>query len=254
MSAAPYADLVAQHGLAASHRLALELVAAYAPAGARVLDVGCATGYLTAELGGRGYTAVGVEPDPLAASEARAQCAEVVVGDVEDAGCRAELEALAPFGAIVCGDVLEHLRDPWDALRFLAALLTPDGVVVASVPNVGHWTARRALLCGRFPYADHGLFDRTHLRFFTRTSARELAARAGLAVADERFAPAPLPLQARLPWLRRFEALAARRAPEAFALQVVLALRPANRPGDEPPSPPRAPAAANGSSADRSGG
>ena len=74
-----------------------------------------------------------------------------------------------------------------------------------SVPNIGHWTARRALLRGRFPYAAHGLFDRTHLRFFTRASARELAAAAGLRVRAERFAPAPLPLQAHLSALRRLE-------------------------------------------------
>jgi hypothetical protein len=78
------------------------------------------------------------------------------------------------------------------------------------------------LLRGRFPYAEHGLFDRTHLRFFTRTSARELVASAGLRVVAERFAPAPLPLQAHVPALRRLEAGAARAWPALFALQVVL--------------------------------
>jgi hypothetical protein len=75
---------------------------------------------------------------------------------------------------------------------------------------------------GPLPYAEHGLFDRTHLRFFTRTSARELVASAGLRVVAERFAPAPLPLQAHVPALRRLEAGAARAWPALFALQVVL--------------------------------
>jgi methionine biosynthesis protein MetW len=216
---APYAALVAAHGLSPAHRLVLDAV----PAGARVLDVGCATGYLAAELTGRGCRVVGVEADPDAAEQARAHCERVVVGDVEDAATRNELAALAPFDAILCGDVLEHLREPGSALRELAAL---GGGVVLSVPNVAHWTGRRAVLRGRFPYAEHGLFDRTHLRFFTRASARALAEGAGLRVVEERFAPAPLPLQARLPALRAFERAAVRARPELFALQVILVCEP----------------------------
>jgi methionine biosynthesis protein MetW len=215
---APYAALVAAHGPAASHRLLLAEV----PAGARVLDVGCATGYLAAELARRGCEVVGVEADAAAAAVARGPCASVIQGDLEEEGTRAVLAAEPPFAAIVCGDVLEHLREPGAALAFLATLLSPGGRVVASLPNIAHWTARRALLRGRFPYAEHGLFDRTHLRFFTRASARELVEQAGLRVVHERFAPAPLPLQAHIPALRRLEQAAARAWPELFALQVVL--------------------------------
>jgi len=142
-----------------------------------------------------------------------------VIGDVEDAGCRGELAALARFDVVLCGDVLEHLRDPWSALRALAAF---GGRVVLRVPNVAHWTGRRALARGHFPYAEHGLFDRTHLRFFTRASVRELAERAGLQLVAERFAPAPVPMQARIPALRALERAALRARPELFALQVVL--------------------------------
>jgi SAM-dependent methyltransferase len=220
VTAGPYAALVAAHGLSPAHRLLLDAV----PRGARTLDVGCATGYLGAELAARGCAVAGVERDPAAAAAARASGAfeRVVAGDVEADACREELRALAPFDALVCGDVLEHLRDPWDALAFLATLLAPRGRAAVSVPNVAHWTGRRALLRGRFPYAEHGLFDRTHLRFFTRTSARALVAGAGLRVVDERFAPAPVPLQARIPALERLEGAAARAWPELFALQFVL--------------------------------
>ena len=214
-TAAPYAGLVAEHGLSPAHRILLDAV----PDGARVLDVGCATGYLAAQLARRGCRVTGVEADPVAAERARAHCEAVVVGDVEDAVCRSELAARAPFDVVLCGDVLEHLRDPWSALRALAALC---GQVVLSVPNVAHWTGRRALARGRFPYAEHGLFDRTHLRFFTRATARDLAQSAGLRVVDERFAPAPLPMQARLPALRALERVAVRVRPELFALQVIL--------------------------------
>jgi SAM-dependent methyltransferase len=239
----PYAALVAAHGLSPAHRLLVDAV----PPGARILDVGCATGYLAAQLTARGSAVVGVEADPAAAATAVAAgaCARVVTGDVETAECRAALDALAPFDAIVCGDVLEHLRDPWAALRFLGTLLAPGGRAVVSVPNIGHWTARRAVLRGRFPYADHGLFDRTHLRFFTRAGTRDLVRSAGLRVTGERFAPAPLPLQAHVGALRRLEAPAARAWPALFALQVVLVGERATGPGAAVVSGPSTPARAS---------
>jgi SAM-dependent methyltransferase len=222
VTAGPYAGLVAEHGLAASHRLALAEV----PGGARVLDVGCATGYLAAELARRGCDVVGLEHDPAAAQEARAVCRAVVAGDLESAAVRAEVEALVAgrVDVVLCADVLEHVRDPWAALAWLRTLLAPGGRAVISVPNIAHWTARRALLTGRFDYADFGLFDRTHLRFFTRDSARELARRAGFAVLREHPAPAPLPLESRVPALGRVRDRSVRRYPGLLALQFVLVL------------------------------
>ena len=121
--AAPYAALVAEHGLSPAHRLMLDAV----PDGARVLDVGCATGYLAAELTRRGCRVTGVEADPVAAERARAHCEAIVIGDIEDAGCRGEVASLAPFDVVLCGDVLEHLRDPWSALRALARVRGAGG-------------------------------------------------------------------------------------------------------------------------------
>jgi methionine biosynthesis protein MetW len=226
----PYAGLVAEHGLAESHRLALAQV----PAGARVLDVGCATGYLAAELRARGCEVVGVEVDPAAAAHARRHCAAVVVGDLESSPTRGEVERAVADGVdvVLCADVLEHLRDPWAVLAWLRTLLRDDAEAKAiiSVPNIGHWTARRELLRGRFPYADFGLFDRTHLRFFTRDSARELAHRAGFAVRAELPAGAPLPLESRVPALARVRDPCVRRCPGLLALQFVLVLRAGHQP------------------------
>jgi methionine biosynthesis protein MetW len=219
----PYADLVAAHGLSAAHRIVLDEV----PDGARVLDVGCATGYLAAELARRGCTVDGIEVDPAAAQQARTHCREVVVGDVEAPAARADVERMLADSRpdiIICADVLEHLRDPWTVLAWLRTLLAPGGRAVISVPNIAHWTGRRALLRGRFDYTDYGLFDRTHLRFFTRASAAELARRAGFAVRAERLAGAPLPLESRVPALGRVRDRCVRRYPELLALQFVLVL------------------------------
>jgi methionine biosynthesis protein MetW len=204
------------------------------PDGARVLDVGCATGYLAAELRLRGCEVIGVEVDPAAAEQARAHCAAVVVGDLESPLTHAEVERAAAGGVdvVLCADVLEHLRDPWAVLSWLRTLLRVDGpgLAIISVPNIGHWTARREVLRGRFPYADFGLFDRTHLRFFTRDSAQELARRAGFAVRRALPAGAPLPLESRFPALARVRDPSVRRCPGLLALQFVLVLTPADQP------------------------
>lgn len=230
---APYAALVSAHGLSASHRLVVDRV----PPGSAVLDAGCATGYLAAELRARGCRVVGAERDPDAAAASRAHCEDVVVGDLEDPSVRARLPR--DRDVVVAADVLEHLRDPEDALRFLAGLLAPGGRVVVSLPNVAVWHARRALARGRFPYSDHGVFDRTHLRFFTRAGAHALATAAGLRVVDEAFAPDALPGEAPMRraglagsreepprWLAGLREAAARRRPELFALQFVMVLVP----------------------------
>jgi methionine biosynthesis protein MetW len=216
-----YARLVERHGLAPSHELLLAAV----PGGARVLDVGCAEGYLARELRRRGCAVVGLEGDPAAAAAAREWCDEVVAGDVEDPAVRARVAG--PFDRVLLGDVLEHLRDPAAVLRWSRGLLAPGGRAVVSLPNVAHWTARRQLVRGRFPREDHGLFDRTHLHFFTRATARALVEEAGLAVVAEAFAPAPLPLESRVPPLGRVRPALVRRWPELLALQVVLTCAPA---------------------------
>jgi 2-polyprenyl-3-methyl-5-hydroxy-6-metoxy-1,4-benzoquinol methylase len=210
-----YDALVAEHGLSDAHRLVLASVLA-APPG-RVLDVGCAGGHLGAELAAAGWEVTGVELDGGAA---RARGLAVVEGSIDDPALRARLPR--DVDAVVCADVLEHLPDPWETLAFLATLLRPGGRAVVSLPNAAHWTMRRMLLRGRFPHADHGLFDRTHLRWFTRSSAAELLVSAGLSVSAEAFTAAPLPLEARIPLPPRLRRAASAHWPEVFALQTVL--------------------------------
>lgn len=147
-----YDALVARHGLSESHRLVLAAV----PYGARVLDVGCAGGHLAAEMGARGSAVLGVE---LQAAAARARGVEVIEGSIDDPGVRERIGA--DFDAVLCADVLEHLPAPEETLAFLAGRLRPGGRAIASLPNAGHWTMRRAVLRGRFPQEDFGTFDRT---------------------------------------------------------------------------------------------
>jgi 2-polyprenyl-3-methyl-5-hydroxy-6-metoxy-1,4-benzoquinol methylase len=153
--------------------------------GNRVLEVGCSAGHVTRHLVARGNTVVGVEPDAEAAKLAEAFAERVHVADID----RTPLSQLerGPFDVIVLGDVLEHLRDPGLALDDAATLLTPGGRFVISVPNVAHIDVRMMLLGGGWTYKDDGLLDRTHLRWFTQQSLRDLLAEAGfVATAVER--------------------------------------------------------------------
>ncbi len=153
----------------------------FVPVGARtVLDVGCSHGRFGAVLKERDPTVhlTGVEPDPDAATGARAHYDRVVDGYFPDA-----LPEGSSFDCIVFNDVLEHVTDPWSMLGRAAGLLAPGGTVVASIPNVRFVVVVRNLLWrGRWDYTDWGVLDRTHLRFFTRASIEELFAGAGLRV------------------------------------------------------------------------
>ncbi len=155
----------------------------------RVLDLGCAAGGLATLLKARGpVEVVGVELDESYATAAAKRCDRVVHADAEELAGRAGLEAeLGRFDCIVAADVLEHLVDPWTALRAYARLLEPGGTAVVSLPNVAHWSTYVHLARGSWPRQPEGIHDATHLRWFTLRDARELLAQAGLeTVAVER--------------------------------------------------------------------
>jgi len=116
------------------------------------------------------------------AAEARKVLDHVVQGDVEDPSLN--VPACAPLDCLIYGDVLEHLRDPWTCLKRQSQLLSDDGVLLACIPNVQHWSVLLELLNGDWPLRDEGLFDRTHLRWFTRKGIEAMIQDAGLHLHD----------------------------------------------------------------------
>ena len=154
-----------------------------------VLDVGCGAGRLGEAIKARqGAKVVGLEFVPAAAQQARGRLDEVFEGDLEKLELPFEEGG---FDCVICGDVLEHLREPARFLYQVRRWLKPDACVVASVPNVRHHSVVSALLEGNWSYEPAGLLDETHLRFFTRRDIVDLFECAGFHVAEFRVVPGP---------------------------------------------------------------
>lgn len=92
-----------------------------------------------------------------------------------------EVSIDSDFDLIICGDVLEHLINPWKTLNFLKDHLKPGGQIIYSLPNIRYIGALiKIFILGSFKYEEHGIFDRTHLRFFCKKDAIELSSDCGL--------------------------------------------------------------------------
>jgi len=138
----------------------------------KVLDVGCASGYLAERFKQNGCFVVGIEVDPEDAEEAKGKCDVVITGDIEQLA--ESTFAGEYFDVIVYADILEHLRHPEVVLRVQRRWLSRNGFVIVSLPNVAFIGIRLRLLLSQFDYADFGILDRTHLRFYTLKTARAL--------------------------------------------------------------------------------
>ena len=149
--------------------------------GKEVLEVGPGEGIVASALKDRGCRVFCVEKDPELALKASRFAEEIIIGDIESLDL-SQLFRGRLFDVLLFGDVLEHMVDPLRILSSLAMRLKPNGYVVASIPNIGHASARLHLLSGHFDYQNVGLLDRTHVRFFTRKTMHDLFANAGLSI------------------------------------------------------------------------
>ncbi len=144
----------------------------------RILDIGSA-------MGGYGKTIkqirpeillTGVELNPIMAESARPYYDELITCPIENASLTTE------FDLINCGDIIEHLQDPWSMLKRLHGLLRNNGYLIMSIPNVGHWSIAKELLKGNFQYVPLGLLCIAHLRWFTESSIHQALEGAGFSI------------------------------------------------------------------------
>jgi len=178
------AQYVSKFGFDSTHSTVLDMV----PPGSNVLDLGCAGGYLSAELVRKGAAVTAVDMFPLA------PCISLENFVQHDLNKPLPLDA-SGFDHVLALDVIEHLQSPE---QFVTALRTalernPEVKVIATTGNVGFIVQRIMLLLGQFNYGKRGILDLTHTRLFTLGSFRRLFAQSGFEVLEIRGIPAPFP-------------------------------------------------------------
>lgn len=210
-----------------SHHWALREVGRLAPGPLKVLDVGAAGGHISREvraLREGQVTILGVDPvSPVPEDWPASDTWVNSIEEIKDTDCDLALAL----------DVLEHVGDPATLLREIISRCRTGSTILLSVPNVAHWSVRAQLALGRFDYADRGILDRTHLRFFTRRSFLELVTASGLTIVSTSEAIVPLelllpePVSESLPWrfARSARRLAARTLPGLLGFQLLVRAR-----------------------------
>jgi 2-polyprenyl-3-methyl-5-hydroxy-6-metoxy-1,4-benzoquinol methylase len=144
----------------------------------RVLEIGCSGGgtgaLIKANLGVQYYAGVELMADAAAAATSRIDW--VKCDNIEDMITEGRLAELpeGKFDAILFLDVLEHLYNPWEVVNQMRNLLVPNGLLIGSIPNAGNLYILWKLMRDQFEYEDEGLLDRTHLRFFTLQTIKNM--------------------------------------------------------------------------------
>ena len=198
----------------------------------KVLDVGCGGGDFAAELKKNGNRVTGVDILPEALNPDAFD--QYFSADLDEGiGSVVAASNGERFDRILLLDVLEHLRAPERILNQCRSLLQPSGEVIVSVPNIANITIRLALLFGKFNYTERGLLDRTHMRFFTRKTARQFLKENGYELLEERMTVMPVELKLGLSssgmpmrLMNRLLAGLTWLMPGLFGYQTVMAARP----------------------------
>lgn len=149
-----------------------------------ILDIGCGAGQFgrTVREMNRASELIGIELYEPAAEQAKKYYDKVYCSNVENL----DLPYSECFDYVICGDILEHLSDPWDMVSRIAKMLKKDGALICSIPNIRYWKIITDLaLRGRWDYADSGILDSTHLRFFTKSTFFEMLHKANYKIVWE---------------------------------------------------------------------
>jgi glycosyltransferase involved in cell wall biosynthesis len=209
-------------GYPSTHQLLIDSIAP----NTRVLDLGCAGGYLGAELRKKGCHVTGVDLFPLG------EGVELDNFVQHDLNAGVPPVDLSKYQCILMMDIIEHLLSPE---RFIEKLhdigeLSPDVTIFVSTGNVGFVLTRLGLLMGMFNYGKRGILDITHTRLFTFATIRRLFEQRGFDVLDIKGVPVPFPLamknRAMARVLQAINCMLIRLRPSLFSFQSFLIVKP----------------------------
>lgn len=169
-----------------SHSLAIAAV----PKGSKVLDLAGGVGHVAGCLREKGCVVTGVDQEKFAEHKYNTY----ISYDMDNGTLP---EGLEEYDVILLLDCLEHFRNPEGVLDSIRAqLYSASTRIIVSVPNIGFFMTRFALLAGQFNYGRRGILDRTHVRLFTFSSIRRMLEQEGFVVELVRGVPAPFPMAA----------------------------------------------------------
>ncbi len=193
----------------------------------KLLDIGCSRGEVAELIDSPGIAYEGVEPF----SDDYAFAVGLGLNVKQLTAEEAIRQLTNEYDLLVFGDVLEHLVSPSDVLSESRKILSQNGVVLLSVPNVAHFTNRISLFFGNWDYKDRGIRDRTHLKFFTIKTIKEMCLAAGFQIIETSYTPIPIEALAngrRIPFFKYLDYVnykLTQSAPKLFAYQTLLKLQ-----------------------------
>jgi methionine biosynthesis protein MetW len=181
-------------GLSGKYQRVYDLV----PCNSRVLELGCSTGFFSEHLAKKCATVVAVDCDPPSIKACQDRGISAFQFDLSSGDIDSLLADQATFDAVVAMDVLEHLARPQDLLAGLHRLMDLHGRLIVTGPNVAYWHTRWNLILGRWNYAEGGIMDETHLRWFTRATWRKLLEESGFEIVVDQVVDSLLPREYQL--------------------------------------------------------
>ncbi len=156
----------------------------------KVVEVGVAEGILGRIDQNRDYQLIGIEINEDWAIQAKPYYNQIIVGDIQTIDGTLFIDT----DCVILADILEHLPNPQSTLDRICDSIHCGSSIILSVPNVANIWVRLNLLLGKFNYTERGILDKTHLRFFTRSTFLRMINEANLNLIDLNYTPIPLSL------------------------------------------------------------
>jgi 2-polyprenyl-3-methyl-5-hydroxy-6-metoxy-1,4-benzoquinol methylase len=140
--------------------------------GSIILDVGCGSGSLAKILSAEGHKMDGITISAEEYAIAQEYLNNLYLYDLEK-GLPVNMQHLQ-YDYVICSHVLEHIVYPEKLLRDIYSVLKPGGFLIVALPNIMHYKSRLKLLAGKFDYQEAGIWDNTHVKWYTFVSAKKL--------------------------------------------------------------------------------